>query len=194
VRTESAEPTPKTTGPHQVSGSEHSAQKAQEPSLKTAPLHDGDRSFREMMASTIRNRSADRQPSAGSENGAAPPAKENSKPYISASSSLRDGTGSVLSSLKNSSTRAADGLGKAGKGFFGKLGRRASSTERDRDTVTDENYVCRVINLPLVEQTRRTRISKRLEDSRDKTEFWMPALPWRCIEYVCCPHYYSSSC
>jgi hypothetical protein len=27
-----------------------------------------------------------------------------------------------------------------------------------------------------------TRISTRLEQSRDKTEFWMPALPWRCIE------------
>jgi len=36
--------------------------------------------------------------------------------------------------------------------------------------------------LPLVEQTRKTRIAKRLEDSKDKTEFWMPALPWRCIE------------
>lgn len=46
------------------------------------------------------------------------------------------------------------------------------------------NYVCKVINLPLAEQTRLTRISKRLADSKDKTEFWMPALPWRCIDYL----------
>jgi hypothetical protein len=39
-----------------------------------------------------------------------------------------------------------------------------------------------VINLPLVEQTRITRISKKIEASKDKTEFWMPSLPWRCIE------------
>ena len=48
----------------------------------------------------------------------------------------------------------------------------------------DENHVLSIIKLPLVEQTRLTRISKRLEDSRDKTEFWMPALPWRCIDYL----------
>ncbi len=87
----------------------------------------------------------------------------------------------MFSSLKNSSSKAADGLGKAGKGFFGKLGRSGSSGEKEQPTY-DGNYVCSVITLPLVEQTRLTRISKRLEDSRDKTEFWMPALPWRCIE------------
>lgn len=66
--------------------------------------------------------------------------------------------------------------------FFGKGGR--SSKEAERDAVDDEHYQLKVINLPLVEQTRRTRISKRLEDSRDKTEFWMPAFPWRAIDYL----------
>lgn len=65
--------------------------------------------------------------------------------------------------------------------FGGKGGRGRDS---DRDAVDDEHYQLKVINLPLVEQTRLTRISKRLEDSRDKTEFWMPAFPWRAIDYL----------
>ena len=50
--------------------------------------------------------------------------------------------------------------------------------------VDDEHYQLKVINKPLIEQTRLTRISKKLEDSRDKTEFWMPAFPWRAIDYL----------
>jgi hypothetical protein len=46
------------------------------------------------------------------------------------------------------------------------------------------HYELKVLNRPLVEQTRLTRISKKLEDSRDKTEFWMPAFPWRAIDYL----------
>lgn len=69
-----------------------------------------------------------------------------------------------------------------GKGLFGKAGRSASTTERD--PVDDEHYVLKVINRPLIEQARLTRISKRLEESRDKTEFWMPAFPWRAIDYL----------
>ncbi len=96
-------------------------------------------------------------------------------------SSFKDSTGSVpLSTLQNSLTRAADGIGKASKGIFGKLRRSGSSTKQE--FVSDEHYVCSIINLPLVEQTRRTRIAKQLKDCKDKTEFWMPALPWRCIE------------
>ena len=62
---------------------------------------------------------------------------------------------------------------------LGKIGRSSSSNEKD---VPDNEYVFKVINLPLVEQTRITRISKDLGSCRDKTEFWMPSLPWRCIE------------
>lgn len=69
------------------------------------------------------------------------------------------------------------------KGLFGKGTRSGSTTERE-PVVDDEHYVLKVINLPLVEQARLTRISKRLEDSRDKTEFWMPAFPWRAIDYL----------
>ena len=146
--------------------------------MRTAPLQqDRERSFRDMMSSTIRHRSADRHTTADSENGSVGSGGE--RQNASFASSFKDGTGAVLlSNLKSSSTKAAGGIGKAGKGIFGKLGRSGSSG----DNVTDENYKCIVISLPLVEQTRRTRISKRLENSKDKTEFWMPALPWRCIE------------
>ncbi|KZF26798.1 hypothetical protein L228DRAFT_279952 [Xylona heveae TC161] len=150
--------------------------------LKTAPLHDRDRSFRDMMHSTIRNRSADRHQSADSEDESLASSKDNKKD-INSSSSYRDGSGtSFLNNIKSSSSKAADGIGKAGKGIFIKLTRSGSSHEKE--IVPDDNYVCTIINLPLIEQTRRTRISKRLEISRDKTEFWMPALPWRCIDYL----------
>lgn len=63
---------------------------------------------------------------------------------------------------------------------LGKIGRSGSNTNEKE--VPDSEYVCKVINLPLVEQARITRISKDLSSCRDKTEFWMPSLPWRCIE------------
>ncbi|KAL7792899.1 hypothetical protein V8C37DRAFT_409816 [Trichoderma ceciliae] len=97
------------------------------------------------------------------------------------SSSIREtGTSTFLSGLRYSSTRAADLISK---GLFGKSTRSGSTTEKE-PVVDDEHYVLKVINLPLVEQTRLTRVSKRLEDSRDKTEFWMPAFPWRAIDYL----------
>jgi hypothetical protein len=67
------------------------------------------------------------------------------------------------------------------KSLFGGRGERAPERDHHLD---DEHYEISVINLPLVAQTRKTRISKRLEESRDKTEFWMPALPWRAIDYL----------
>ncbi|KAJ5577934.1 uncharacterized protein N7459_006898 [Penicillium hispanicum] len=88
----------------------------------------------------------------------------------------------MFNSLKQSSSGAADRLGKAGKGFFGKITRSGSTNERE--LINDDAYACSVINLPLIEQARKTRIAKKLEDCRDKTEFWMPALPYRCIDYL----------
>jgi hypothetical protein len=156
--------------------------------LKTAPLHrDKDRSFRDMMGSAIRNKSADRQPPMKNEHGTISVGCIDREPVhgltISAAAAIREGSGArahLITNLKNTSTRAADGLGKAGKGILGKITRSGSSN--GKEGAEEEPYVCTTINLPLVEQTRRTRIAKRLEDSKDKTEFWMPALPWRCIE------------
>lgn len=130
-----------------------------------------------MMSSTARNRSQDRVPARDGSSG-----KDGSRDRDQrALSSLRDNGGSnFLSGLRSSSTRAADMISK---GLFGKSPRSANASERDF-AVDDEHYVLKVITLPLVEQTRLTRISKRLEDSKDKTEFWMPAFPWRAIDYL----------
>ena len=145
--------------------------------LRTAPVAQ-DRSFRDMMSSAVRNRSEDRAPvrdvSATREG-------HRERESRTQPSSLRENGGSnFLSGLRNSSTRAADMISK---NFFGKSTRSGSTNERET-TVDDESYQIKVLNLPLVEQTRLTRISKRLEDSRDKTEFWMPAFPWRAIDYL----------
>ncbi|KAI9374350.1 hypothetical protein BJX61DRAFT_314800 [Aspergillus egyptiacus] len=97
-------------------------------------------------------------------------------------SQVSGASAALFNNIKQSSSGAADRLGKAGKGFFGKITRSGSTSERE--LVADDNYVCSVINLPLIEQARKTRIAKRLEDCKDKTEFWMPALPYRCIDYL----------
>lgn len=157
----------------------------EESALRSAPLHEKkDYSVRDRVGSNMRNRSADRQPASKQ----TMPINTNNRheretPGLASSQtgSLREHTGvNLFANIKSTSNQATDGLRKAGKGFFGKITRSGSSNSRE--PADDEPYVFTTINLPLVEQTRRTRIAKRLEDSKDKTEFWMPALPWRCIE------------
>ncbi|KAL2176007.1 uncharacterized protein P884DRAFT_270986 [Thermothelomyces heterothallicus CBS 202.75] len=147
---------------------------------KTAPLQTRDRSFREMMSSAVRNHSAER--SQNRDGGGKGKGQENQqKDHASSSSSSSSYTptpgAAFFSNLKHS--RAA---GMLSNRFFGSS--RHEPPPPKEPVVDDEHYVLKVINLPLVEQTRLTRISKRLEDSRDKTEFWMPAFPWRAIDYL----------
>ncbi|OJD24672.1 hypothetical protein ACJ73_03960 [Blastomyces percursus] len=151
-----------------------------QPPLKTAPLQP-DKMFKEVMGSSVRNRSADR-PAADDPHSKSQRHLGQGGSLTSSSSLSQVSSASLFNNIKQTSSGAADRLGKAGKGFFGKITRSGSSNEREFPP--DETYTCRVINLPLVEQTRRTRISKRLEASKDKTEYWMPALPWRCIDYL----------
>ncbi|PKS06312.1 hypothetical protein jhhlp_007060 [Lomentospora prolificans] len=138
-----------------------------------------DRSFREIMTSSSRNRSEDRtgyRDFSNKEN-----LREKDHPRTQPSSLRENAGGSTFfSGLKNSSTKAADMIRG---GLFGKGQRGLAGAEKE-PVVDDEHYVLKVINQPLIEQTRLTRISKRLEDSRDKTEFWMPAFPWRAIDYL----------
>jgi hypothetical protein len=147
--------------------------------LRTAPVNQPDRSFRDMMASTARNHSADRaQPRDASATRERYGDRDQQR--LQPSSLKENGGHGFLGGLKNSSKSAADII--SGR-LFGKNSRSGSTNERE-PTVDDEHYVLKVINRPLIEQTRMTRISKRLEDSRDKTEFWMPAFPWRAIDYL----------
>ncbi|EGO51419.1 hypothetical protein NEUTE1DRAFT_88826 [Neurospora tetrasperma FGSC 2508] len=105
------------------------------------------------------------------------PARAGEPDKVNQSLSLKEAGGSLFNGLKES--RAAGFLSKK---LFG--GSKEDKFAPKEPVIDDEHYVLKVINLPLVEQTRLTRISKRLEDSRDKTEFWMPAFPWRAIDYL----------
>lgn len=149
------------------------------PKTATAPI---DRSYREAMSSSSRNHSADRGDRIPSRDASTSRNSNRERDYSRSQQhfSQKDGPASFFNNLKREGGRVAESIGK---GLFGKGGRSGSTTEKE-PLVDDEHYVLKVINLPLVEQTRLTRISKRLEDSRDKTEFWMPAFPWRAIDYL----------
>ncbi len=135
------------------------------------------------MSSANRNKSADRQAMSSRDRSTSREQQtEFGKGQHSVSNSFRDkegGGSAFFSNLKSGSTKAMN----ISKGFFNKVGRSGSSNEREA-AVSDEDYVLKVINLPLTEQTRITRIAKRLEDARDKTEFWMPTFPYRAIDYL----------
>lgn len=132
-----------------------------------------------MGGSSLRQNSKDRKPTPVREANMAPPRDQHSKNQPSVSSSGNTGH-TFLSNLNTFGTKAAD---KIQRTIFSKVGRSGSTNEKDT-IVGDEHYVLKILNRPLLEQTRKTRISKRLEDSRDKTEFWMPAFPWRAIDYL----------
>lgn len=172
---------PQTSPPGSKQLMEPERKHAYSDSIKTAPLRsDNDRSFREMMNSNVRQHSEDRKPTVSRDLSQGREQKENARTQSSFSSSLREGSGhTFLTNLRSSATK---GAGALSKGLFGK-GRTGSTNEKEQP-VDDEHYELKVINKPLIEQTRLTRISKRLEDSRDKTEFWMPAFPWRAIDYL----------
>ncbi|KAK4132316.1 hypothetical protein BT67DRAFT_85703 [Trichocladium antarcticum] len=142
--------------------------------VRTAPPQTHDRSFRDMMSSAVRNHSAERSQSRD----IGGRGRDHESHHRGLPSSLRDASGSAFfSNLKHS--KAAGILSNR---FFGST-RHEPAAPRE-PVVDDEHYVIKVINLPLIQQARLTRISKRLEDSRDKTEFWMPAFPWRAIDYL----------
>ncbi|EFQ35275.1 RhoGAP domain-containing protein [Colletotrichum graminicola] len=140
-------------------------------SINTPPAA-SDRSLKEMVNSTGRNRSEDHASPRDMANKENQKEKDHHHPRSNSSSQ----NGGFFGGLKSGRDMISNRL-------FGKNARSGSTTEKE-PVIDDEHYVLKTINLPLVEQTRRTRISKRLEDSRDKTEFWMPAFPWRAIDYL----------
>ena len=86
--------------------------------------------------------------------------------------------GGFVTGSKNVMSKAVTGGGN----LFSRLGKVGRSSSNNAKEVPDSEYVFKVINLPLIEQARITRISKDLGSCKDKTEYWMPSLPWRCIE------------
>jgi hypothetical protein len=91
---------------------------------------------------------------------------------------IKEKSGTFVHGSKHVMSKAMTGGGHL-LNRLGKIGRSSSATEKE---IPDNEYVLKVINTPLIEQTRMTRISKDLAKCRDKTEYWMPSLPWRCIE------------
>ena len=155
-------------------------------SLKTAPMDKG-QSWRNMGMGKLRTHSPERgeggRPMHREEEHQAP-RRDKAEQTSLASNSYNDSKGhGFMSKLGSGARNVGEKMDSARKGVFGKLG-RSSSNHESQTSITNEPYVCKIIHKPLIEQTRLTRISTRLEQSRDKTEFWMPALPWRCIEYV----------
>ncbi|KAF2832122.1 hypothetical protein CC86DRAFT_390294 [Ophiobolus disseminans] len=150
-------------------------------SLKTAPLEKG-QSWRSLVGQgKMRTHSADRHDSNHRDDDHR---RDRVEQGSLASSSYNEHKGATfMSSIGSGARKVGDKMDSARKGIFGKLG-RSSSNHETPTLATNEPYVCKVIHKPLIEQTRLTRISSRLEQSRDKTEFWMPALPWRCIDYL----------
>lgn len=154
--------------------------------LRTAPLDKGQSWRQNIGFGKIRTQSADRHDSSqlAHREDDTPSRREMGEQGSLASGSYNEKRGAALMSSLGSGARKMGGkLETARKGMLGKLGRSSSNHERELQ-IPKEQYQFKIIHLPLVEQTRLTRISNRLENSKDKTEFWMPALPWRCIEYV----------
>jgi hypothetical protein len=153
--------------------------------LKTAPL-EKDKSWRGNMSfGKLRTHSADRQD--GSQHSQRSNDENSSRKDKAEQSSVASGSHSesrgahLISNLGFGAQKMGKKIESTRKGIFGKLG-RSSSNHETLPLLPKEPYQFKIIHTPLVEQTRLTRISSRLENSKDKTEFWMPALPWRCIE------------
>lgn len=144
-----------------------------------------DRGFKDMVRSSLRDRSSERTVGDSEEEkqSKTKARKEIKDKQTNQLSSSYRANNTFFNDFRQSSSKAANGVGKAGKGFFSKLTRSSSSNERVLPTPEEEHTV-RILNMPLIDQTRITRIAKSYDHCKDKTEFWMPALPWRCIEYV----------
>ncbi|KAL5395466.1 hypothetical protein PMIN06_004188 [Paraphaeosphaeria minitans] len=153
--------------------------------LKSAPM-EKDKTWRSNMAfGKLRTHSADRHDAsqlAPRDHDEA--RRDRGEQNSVASGSYNESRGAqLMSNMGSGAMKVGEKLNSARKGLFGKLGRSSSNHERELQ-IPKEQYQFKIIHTPLVEQTRLTRISNRLENSKDKTEFWMPALPWRCIDYL----------
>lgn len=133
-------------------------------SPQTAPMSpdQGFREAREAMGSPkARNRSADRAADGDGNHDSRGPGS------------------SRFTNFLTTSQRTAGDLGRVGRGMFSKMTRRGSTNDVE---AAAEEYVLQTIRLPLVEQVRATRIRSDLQHAKDKTEYWLPALPYRCVE------------
>lgn len=147
----------------------------------TVPLRATDNSLLgNDQTSVNRNRSADRQPAqtaqnintgkhAANENVRAGHTRGAKSVYTPAPPKEPKEKGTKSSFFSN----AKGAIGKGAKAVFmqTKDGQKFDAAMKAA-YVPDAPLQLKVVNQPLIEQTRITRISKQLETSRDKTEFW----------------------
>lgn len=131
-----------------------------------------DKKFKDAMNWGWRNRSGDRSQTLS-----------HSAPHDTGHDKLNTNGNNFLTNFHSHSSRVVGGIERAGRGFAGIMRFQRDDASPTRGAEPKEEYQLKVINLPLVDQTRVTRITKTLPECMDKTEFWMPALVWRCIEY-----------
>ena len=145
---------------------------------KTAPLRP-ERPFGDILPpQQFRNRSADRS---------AVESDDERLPSSSSKAPSLPGQSGFFNNFKHQGSRAADGIGNAGNRFWKKFGRSGSANEKESSPGPGhptEEHSYRVIKRSVVDQTRITRIRKSMEAARDKTEYWMPSLPYRAIDYL----------
>ena len=99
---------------------------------------------------------------------------EDSLPTTNLRAGLKAGGKNVMSKAKTGGGLILNRLGKIA---------RSGSHSHEKE-IPDSEYEMKIIYLPLIEQTRITRISKQLSGCRDKTEYWMSSLPYRAIDYL----------
>lgn len=89
------------------------------------------------------------------------------------------------SAITSSMAHIRHGAGKA-KDLFGRM-RAGNTSDRQSEQQRlseNENFSLDILQRPLVEQTRISRVCKDYDDCNSKTEYWMPALPYRCIDFL----------
>ncbi|KAI5267797.1 hypothetical protein E4T47_07922 [Aureobasidium subglaciale] len=159
-----------------VKQSKHGVHSKSTPAIEMPPMQkpppDNNRKFMGIM----RDRSQDRADADGAK---AKAKKEKGQDHL-----YKNNNTSAFFDFRQSSSRATDGFTKASKGLLSKITRGGSNHGKSQPTTDDGDYVVQVLNKGLVEQTRLTRIAQSYDECKDKTEFWMPALPWRAIDYL----------
>lgn len=94
----------------------------------------------------------------------------------------------MLSSVKGGPSKTAPNRpAKPSKGIFrfmrtGSGNDETSEVALQAQMAYEDHFTFQNITLPIEMQTRHSRICANISDAKDKTEYWLPAILYRCIE------------
>ncbi|KAJ5020339.1 glycoside hydrolase family 13 protein [Bipolaris maydis] len=153
--------------------------------LKPTTMDKG-QSWRQMGMGKMRTHSTERQeaPKPIPQNDDAGSRRDKSEQLSVASNSFNETKGhGFISKLGSGARNMGEKMDSARKGVFRQA---CTKFEQPRDPdARNERAICLQDHTQATNRTDETDQNiHRLEQSRDKTEFWMPALPWRCIDYL----------